>query len=78
MDRRRTELQIRAVMYRFEVGRRDALTVELFREKARALLDGLEGPARPHPDLAQELKEPNSRRGLAVRSPFQHVAQGLL
>lgn len=59
MDRRRIELQIRAVIvpYRVEVSRRDPLTIERFREKARALLDGLEGAAGLYPDLEQELRE---------------------
>jgi hypothetical protein len=53
MDRRRVELQLRAiiVMYRIERRRRDAPTMEEFRERARSLLSSLEEDVRPHPDL---------------------------
>ena len=61
-DRRRIELQIRAVLvtYRVEARRRDAPTMGEFRERARALLDGLEEAVGPYPDLAERLREAQS------------------
>lgn len=59
MDRRRIELQIRAVLvtYRIEVRRRDAPTMGEFREAARAMLGGLEEAVQPYPDLAERLRD---------------------
>ena len=53
MDRRRIELQLRAILltYRVEHRRRDSSTMREFRERARALLDGLEEAVLPYPDL---------------------------
>jgi hypothetical protein len=58
MDRRRAELQIRAVVvtYRIEVRRRDAPTMGEFRERARAILSGVEGAVQGYPDLAERLR----------------------
>lgn len=59
MDRRRIELQIRAVMvtYRVEQRRRDSPTMTAFRIHARLLLDGLDEAVRPYPDLQARLDE---------------------
>ena len=59
MDRRRIEMQIRAVVvtYRIEQRRRDAPTMEKFRDRARSILDGLEVEVRPYPDLETQLLE---------------------
>ncbi len=59
MDKRRIELQIRAVLvtYRIEVRRRDAPTMEEFRVRARAMLGGIEEAAQQYPDLAEQLRE---------------------
>jgi hypothetical protein len=59
VDRRRIELQIRAVVvtYRVERHRRDAPTIEQFRDRARSILHALEEEVRPHPDLAARLLE---------------------
>ena len=59
MDRRHIELQIRAIVvtYRIELRRRDAPTMEAFRARARAILDGLDAEVRAHPDLAARLRE---------------------
>jgi hypothetical protein len=53
VDRRRVELQLRAILltYRVEHRRRDSSTMREFRERAHALLDGLEQAVRPYPDL---------------------------
>ena len=58
MDRRKIELQIRAVVVTYRVGvrRRDAPTMEGFRERARALLDGLDEEAGQYPELAEQLE----------------------
>ena len=57
MDRRRIELQLRAVLltYRVEHRRRDSSTMREFRERATSLLDGLEAAVGPHPDLKAAL-----------------------
>jgi hypothetical protein len=59
MDRRRIELQIRAIVvsYRIERRRRDSPTMEEFRARARSILDGLEEDVRDHPDLEARLAE---------------------
>lgn len=59
MERRKVELQIRAVLvtYRIEVRRRDARTMEDFRVRARAMLGGLDDAVRPYPDLAERLRD---------------------
>ena len=59
MNRRRIELQLRAVLvtYRVEVRRRDAPTMEQFRRSARAMLDQLHEAVLPFPDLAERLSE---------------------
>jgi hypothetical protein len=57
VDRRRIELQLRAVLltYRVEHRRRDSSTMREFRKRAHALLDGLEAAVGPHPDLKAAL-----------------------
>ena len=59
MDRRRIELQLRAVIvtYRIELRRRDSQTMEEFREHAHSLLRTLEAEVQPHPDLQAALAE---------------------
>ena len=59
MDRRRIELQIRAIVvsYRIEERRRDDPTMGKFRARARSILDGLEDDARHYPDLEARLVE---------------------
>lgn len=59
MDRRRIELQIRAVIvtYRIEQRRLDARTMEEFRERASMLLHALEEEVRPHADLQVALAD---------------------
>ena len=59
MDRRRIELQIRAIVvsYRIERRRRDSATMEEFRARARSILDGLEEEVSRHPDLEARLAE---------------------
>lgn len=53
MDRRRFELQIRAivVMYRIERRGSNRVTMDLFRVRANQLLDELDVAAAQHPDL---------------------------
>lgn len=65
MDRRRIELQIRAVMvpYRIERRRRNTPIMEQFRERARVLLDGLEQHVRPYRDLEERLDEARRELG---------------
>ena len=57
MDRRRIELQLRAILltYRVEFRRRDSATMREFRERAHSLLDGLEVPVGRYPDLKAAL-----------------------
>ena len=59
MDRRRIELQIRAIVvsYRIEHRRRDGPTMDEFRARGRSILDGLEEHARHYPDLEARLAE---------------------
>ena len=70
MDRRRIELQIRAIVvsYRIEERRRDSPTMDEFRARARSILDGLEEDARHDPDLEARLVE--VRRELDSPSSF--------
>jgi len=57
VDRRRIELQLRAIVvtYRIERRRRDSPTMEGFRERARSLLHSLDEEVRPYPDLQAAL-----------------------
>ena len=59
MDRRRIELQIDAILvpFRIERPRRGQSTMDDFRARARAILDGLAEEARHHPDLEARLAE---------------------
>jgi hypothetical protein len=59
VDRRRIELQIRAIVvsYRIEERRRDGPTMKEFRDRARSILDELEEDARHYPDLEARLVE---------------------
>ena len=59
MDRRRIELQIRAILvtYRIERRRRDSPTMEGFRERARSILLSLEEEVAPHSDLQAALDD---------------------
>jgi hypothetical protein len=57
VDRHRIEMQIRVVVvtFRAEQRRRDAATMEEFRDRARSILDGLTEEARLYPDLEARL-----------------------
>lgn len=57
MDRRRIELQIRAVLltYRIETPRRGSHTMEAFRQRARSLLDATETKIESDPELRASL-----------------------
>jgi len=57
VDRRRIELQLRAILltYRVEHRRRDSSTMREFRERAYVLLDGLEAAVAEMPDLRAAL-----------------------
>ena len=57
MDRRRIELQIRAVLltYRIEMRRRGSPTMEAFRQRARSLLDATEAKIESDPELQASL-----------------------
>ena len=57
MDKRRIELQLRAirVTLRVEQSRHSTATMDDVRMRASELLDGLEEAVRPFPDLADEL-----------------------
>ena len=57
MERRRIELQLRAILltYRVEHRRRDSSTMREFRERAYSLLDGLEPAVGGYPDLKAAL-----------------------
>ncbi|MEO7296137.1 MAG: hypothetical protein ABIZ57_08325 [Candidatus Limnocylindria bacterium] len=59
MDRRRIELQLRAIIvtYRIELRRRDSQTMQEFRDHAHSLLRSLEEEVQPHPDLQIALTE---------------------
>lgn len=59
MDRRRFELQIRAilVMYRIERHARNRVTMDRFRVRAHQLLDELDAEADQHPDLRVRVAE---------------------
>ena len=69
MDRRRIELQIRAVRVtlRIERERRDAPTMEEFHDRARSILNALSDEVRPYPELEslrqEALKELEAARG---------------
>ena len=59
MDRRRIELQLRAILvtYRVEHRRRDSSTMREFRERAHSLLDGLQAEVGRFPDLKAALDD---------------------
>ena len=59
MDRRRIELQIRAVVvaFRIERRRRDASTMDTFHDRARSILESLSEDVRPYPDLESRLRD---------------------
>ena len=74
MDRRRIELQLRAILltYRVEYRRRDSSTMREFRERAYSLLDGLEAAVGPHPNLKDALD--NARKELLHDDPSPRQA----
>lgn len=74
MDRRRIELQLRAILltYRVEHRRRDSSTMREFRERAYSLLDELEAAAGRHPDLKAALD--SAREELAADDPMPRSA----
>jgi hypothetical protein len=57
VDRHRIEMQIRVVVvtYRAEQRRRDAATMEEFRDRARSIFDRLTEEVRLYPDLEARL-----------------------
>jgi hypothetical protein len=59
VERRRIELQIRAVRvtFRIEQPRGSPKSMAAFRSRARALLDGLEEEVRPYPELGRDLAD---------------------
>ena len=59
MNRRRFELQMRAilVMYRIERRARNRVTMDRFRVRAHQLLDELDAAAAADPDLRGEVAE---------------------
>ena len=59
VNRRQIEMQIRAVVvtYRIEKRRRDAPTMDGFRDRARSLLDDLDAEVRQYPELDAQLRE---------------------
>ncbi len=76
MDRRhRIELQIRAVLitYRGERRRHDSGVMEEFRDRAEALLHGLDPLVERYPDLRQRLAE--ARLELAGKRPNDGLAR---
>ena len=69
MDRRRIELQLRAILltYRVEQRRRDSSTMREFRERAYSLLNGLELAVARYPDLKAALD--SAREELSEEEP---------
>ena len=69
MNRRRVELQIRAVLvtFRIEQRRRDSPVMEEFRRRANAIMDSLEDQSDGDPDLLLRISD--ARRELAVAEP---------
>ena len=59
MDKRRIELQIRAVLvtFRIESLRRETPVMEAFHDRARSILDALWDEVRPYPELEARLQE---------------------
>ena len=59
VNRRRVQLQIKLILvtYRIERRRRDAATIEAFRERARSLLNELESETAGQADLDASLAE---------------------
>jgi hypothetical protein len=62
LDRRKFELQIRAILvtFRIEHRARNSTTMERFRERAHHLLDELDRAAAPHPDLREKVTDARS------------------
>ena len=67
MDRRRVELQIRAVLvtFRIEQRRRDSPVMEEFRRRAGAIMDSLEVDADGDPDLLTRISDARREIGVA-------------
>ena len=80
MDRRRIELQIRAVLvtYRIERGRRDAPTMQLFLGRATALLDGIGAEVQAYPDLAARLLDARQELADAGSSSSSPAEKGTI
>jgi vacuolar-type H+-ATPase subunit E/Vma4 len=59
MDRRRIELQIRAIVvtFRAEKRRRSGEVMSGYRERAHELLNNMEESAREYPDLLERIQE---------------------
>lgn len=69
MDRRRVDLQIRAILipYRVERQRSDAATIEQFRLRARRMLDVIEKHVEADPAMRQQLAD--ARREIDADEP---------
>lgn len=69
MDRRRVELQIRAVLvtFRIEQRRRDSPVMEEFRRRADAIMDSLEIQVDGDPDLLVRISDARREIGMAER-----------
>ena len=59
MDRRRIELQMRAILVMYRIERRgpNRMTVDRFRVRAHQLLDEVDAEVAPHPDLRGRVAE---------------------
>jgi hypothetical protein len=78
VDRRRIEMQIRAVVvpYRIEARRRDPLTMLEFRKRAMSILATLEEAALSHPDLAARLSAARQEVYFAGEQPAEEASGG--
>lgn len=85
VDRRRIEVQIRAVLLTLRGERRrrrlDTSTMQELRGRARAILDGMAREVGPYPDLESQLQEAfeeldgDNRSKVYARSP-EEAASG--
>lgn len=78
VDRRRIEMQIRAVVvpYRIEARRRDSLTMLEFRKRAISILATLEEAASSHPDLAARLSAARQELDSPGEEPAEEASGG--
>lgn len=75
MDRRRIELQLRAILviYRGEKNHRSAETMKGIRERAEILFRDLEASVEPYPDLKKRLAD--ARHELDGQGPSEEQAR---